>query len=81
MADASDDHVALGKAVRQLREKQGMTQEQLATATGLQATYLSDIERAKRNPTWSTVVTIARALGTTPGKLSTLADKLGPGRK
>ena len=53
---------ALGKAIRQLREERGMTQEALAHAAGVTVGHLSTIERGHSNPTWSTVKTVAAAL-------------------
>jgi len=53
---------ALGKAIRQLREKQGTTQEDLAHAADITTGTLSLIERGHANPTWSTVRQIADAL-------------------
>jgi len=55
---------ALGKAIRQLREERGMTQEALAHAAGVTVGHLSTIERGHSNPTWATVKSIASALDT-----------------
>jgi len=64
---------ALGKAIRQLREERGMTQEALAHAAGVTVGHLSTIERGHSNPTWSTVKAIAEALNTSLVELATLA--------
>lgn len=64
---------ALGKAIRQLREKQGTTQEDLAHAADVTTGTLSLIERGHANPTWSTVNAIAVALGIDIGKLAQLS--------
>lgn len=77
MPPRSEAHAALGRAVRRVREGQGMTQEQLATASGLQATYISDVERGVRNPSWTVVVTLAEGLGTTPARLANEAEAEG----
>ncbi len=53
---------ALGKAIRQLREERGMTQEALAHVAGVTVGHLSTIERGHSNPTWATVKDIAAAL-------------------
>ena len=66
---------ALGKAIRQLREKRGATQEALAYEAGVTTGTLSLIERGQSNPAWGTVKGIAKALGVTMGELSMLADK------
>jgi len=50
---------ALGKAIRQLRDERGMTQEALAHEAGVTVGHLSMIERGHSNPTWATVKAIA----------------------
>jgi transcriptional regulator with XRE-family HTH domain len=54
----------LGRAVRRLRHERGLTIESLAFAADIHPTYLSEIERGVRNPTWQVVCSLARALGT-----------------
>lgn len=67
---------ALGQAIRQQREKQGTTQEDLAHAADITTGTLSLIERGHGNPTWGTVKGIAVALGVSMGKLGQLTDAL-----
>jgi transcriptional regulator with XRE-family HTH domain len=67
---------ALGKAIRQLREKGGMTQEVLAAKANLTVRSLSAIETGKANPTWATVGDIASALGVPVSTLAKAAEKL-----
>lgn len=64
---------ALGKAIRQLRDKRGMTQETLAHAAGVTVGHLSMIERGHSNPTWATVKAIAAALDASMVELTKLA--------
>jgi transcriptional regulator with XRE-family HTH domain len=52
----------LGRAIRKLREKREMTQEDLAEAAGITVRTLSQLETGNGNPTWATVGDIARAL-------------------
>jgi transcriptional regulator with XRE-family HTH domain len=52
-----------GKRVRQLRLKQGWTQEQLAERTGRHWTYIGGVERGERNATLAVIGDIAHALG------------------
>ncbi len=52
----------LGDRVRTLRRSRGLTQEALAEALDLSVAYVSLIERGGRNPPFTTVVAIARAL-------------------
>jgi transcriptional regulator with XRE-family HTH domain len=54
---------ALGRAVRLRRDETGVTQEQLADATGLDVTLIRGLERGIANPRWDSVDRIARALG------------------
>jgi transcriptional regulator with XRE-family HTH domain len=65
----------LGKAIRQLRQKRGITQEDLAHEAGITTGTLSLIERGQANPTWNTVKALAVALGTSMGELGKLADR------
>jgi transcriptional regulator with XRE-family HTH domain len=53
----------LGDRVREQRRNRGLTQEALAEALDLSVAYVSLIERGGRNPPYTTVVAIARALG------------------
>jgi DNA-binding XRE family transcriptional regulator len=55
--------IHLGEMVRWYRLDRGLTQEALAESIGLSVPYLSLIENGKRNPPYTTVVTIAQALG------------------
>ena len=59
----------LGRNVRRLREEQGWSQEDYADRAGIHRTYVSDIERGKRNPTVSVVEKLAKPLGVAAGSL------------
>jgi transcriptional regulator with XRE-family HTH domain len=67
---------ALGEAVRQLREKRGITQERLAQEAGLTVGTVSLIERGRSNPAWGTVKAIGKALGVAMCELGQLSDRL-----
>ncbi len=60
---------ALGKNLRAARMKLGLTQEEVASRSGVQAGEISRIENGKRDPQVSTVEKIAAALEMTPGQL------------
>ena len=60
---------AFGEAVREAREKLGISQEDLGFESGLDRTYISGIERGVRNPTLKTILRICRALGVRPSRL------------
>lgn len=53
----------VGNNVRRLREKQGVSQEELAARAGLHRTYISGVERGVRNPTIVVLEKVADALG------------------
>lgn len=63
MASSNPPPPRLGKAIRQLREQRGMTQEGLAHEAGSTVATISAIERGRSNPSWGTVEGIASALG------------------
>jgi transcriptional regulator with XRE-family HTH domain len=46
-----------------------MTQEDLASALGISVAYVSLIERGARNPPYTTLVALARALKLTTARL------------
>jgi len=66
---------ALGKAIRELRDKRDLTQEAVAEAAGLTGRTLSAVETGNANPTWATVRDIAAALGTSIGDLAKRSEK------
>ena len=53
---------ALGAAVRTLRVSRGLTQDALAEAAGLHTTYVSDVERGRRNVGFVNIDRLAAAL-------------------
>jgi transcriptional regulator with XRE-family HTH domain len=76
VADRSPMHAGLGRAVRELRERQRLSQQELAERSGLHVTYLSGVEHGKRNPTWAVILDLASALEVPPSKLVKLAERL-----
>jgi len=59
----------LGLNVRKRREARELTQEKLAERAGLDATYISGIERGLRNPGIKNVAKLAKALGQSTAEL------------
>jgi len=53
---------ALGRAIRRLRERRGLTQEALATHAGMTFGTVSRLESAKSAPAWATVRALAETL-------------------
>jgi len=59
----------VGANVKRLREAKGLSQEQLAFDADMHRTYVSGIERGKRNPTITVLERLALALGVTSSEL------------
>ena len=53
--------------LRDLRERRGLTLQQLHAATGLRVTLLSDLERGQVQPASGTLRALARAYGAAGG--------------
>jgi len=54
---------SLGDAIRHYRTEAGMTQAQLAAQTGLQRSYLSELERGKETEQLKRLLRVLRQLG------------------
>jgi ribosome-binding protein aMBF1 (putative translation factor) len=61
----------LGKRVRALRLDRGWTQEELAHRSGLNRSYMSEVERGRSDVSLSTLQKIARPLGISLAELLT----------
>ena len=66
---ADDAARVLGKRVAALRQQRAFTLEQLAAASGVSRSMLSQIERGQANPTLAVTFRIARAFAMTVGEL------------
>lgn len=58
--------VSFGGYLRFLREKKGLTQEQLATLADIDQGYLTQIEKNKKKGSIQTLLNLAKALGIEP---------------
>lgn len=58
----SPAHVALGSVVRELRARRHISQEELGHRAKLHRNYVGAIERGEINPTFRTLMTLARGL-------------------
>lgn len=75
MAPSDQPQPALGKAIRQLREKRGATQEAVAHHAGITTATLGVIERGLSNPTWATLKGIAAALDVSMVEIARRTEK------
>jgi transcriptional regulator with XRE-family HTH domain len=64
-----DALLLFGMRVRELRSEKAISQEELAALTELDRTYISGIERGKRNLSLKNILKIASALNVTPSQL------------
>jgi len=55
--------IKFGKKVREIRVRQNLSQEKLATKAGVHRTYIGMIERAEKNITLENIEKVAKALG------------------
>jgi transcriptional regulator with XRE-family HTH domain len=69
MDDGSGIIAVVAETVRRARKSAGLSQEELAFEAGLDRTYISQVERGKRNVTIVVLAKIARALKTPPDRL------------
>ena len=60
---------AFGNCLRQLRKQHGYSQEHLAMICDLDRTFVSLLERGRRQPSLSTILNLAAALKTAPEDL------------
>ncbi len=60
---------AFGEALRQARNDRKISQEALALESGLDRTYVSLLERGKRQPTLAAVFLLAKTLNADPAML------------
>lgn len=75
-AKRSEANMALGRAVRAIREERGISQVQLAEATGFEQSWISRVERGTRNPTWQNIARLAEGLGVGVAELAARAQNL-----
>jgi transcriptional regulator with XRE-family HTH domain len=57
--------------LKALRIASGLSQKELALKAGLSLSGIADMEQGKRDPYWTTVITLAKALEVTPNDFLT----------
>lgn len=58
----------IGKKIRELRIRKGLTQEELADRSELSKGFISQLERDLTSPSITTLIDLLQCLGTTPGE-------------
>ena len=67
---------AFGRVVRAARQERELSQEELGARSDLDRTYISGVERGKRNPTIQSIWLIAGGLGMKPSELMAEVEQL-----
>lgn len=62
--------IRFGSRLREKREALGLSQEKFADRCGLDRTYISGVERGKRNLSLRNIAAVAKALGTSISELT-----------
>jgi transcriptional regulator with XRE-family HTH domain len=70
----------IGETIRALRQRAGLTQEEVAFEAGIHPTEISRLEKGKRNPKWETMKSIARGLGVTLAEMVETGERIEAGR-
>lgn len=58
-----------GQVLQEIRQKRGLSQEQLGFESGYHRTYISLIERGQKSPSLNTIFQLAKTLKITPSNL------------
>lgn len=75
-AEPTDEEtrLALGKALRALRDEVGITQEQLAGRLNVDPTFIGRLERGQRGAHWRTIRRILAALDMKPSHFASAIE-------
>jgi transcriptional regulator with XRE-family HTH domain len=72
---SASEYAALGRALRELRRRAGLTQVQAAEIIGIRSTFVSLIERGERGMRWHTLLAFLRAYGADLRQLAHALDE------
>ncbi len=60
---------AFGNVLKEIRQKQSLSQEELGFESGYHRTYISLLERGKKSPSLNTIFQLATTLGISPSQI------------
>jgi transcriptional regulator with XRE-family HTH domain len=66
---------AFGVTIRKLRQKNGLTQEQLGFEADLRRTFISSLELGQKQPSIQTIYKLSKVFDLTMSKLMGLVEK------
>ena len=69
MVTSTDPRAVFGKSLRDLRQRRGFSQEELAERAHLHRNYVGGVERGERNISLINIVELAHALSVKPEDL------------
>lgn len=69
MEEKNQELVKFGSVIKQTRKELGITQDQLSLFTRIDRSYISEIETGTKNPSLTTILTLAKALHKKPSQL------------
>jgi transcriptional regulator with XRE-family HTH domain len=67
--------LALGRALRAMREERGLSQEGFAWEAGVHRTYVGGVERGERNPSFESLLRLANVLEVNPSAIIKAAEQ------
>ena len=79
-ADPAAEQRALGRRVAELRRESGRTQSALAERAGVTVRYVQALEAGDYNPTFTTLLALARGLDVNPAALFVPAEQYRNGQ-
>lgn len=71
-----EPEIAFGKVLQDCRRAKGLSQERLAAESRLDRTFISLLERGQRQPSLSTLLRLAAALGVSASELVRKVENL-----
>lgn len=63
-----------GQVLKEVRQRAGLTQEELAFESGYHPTYIGQLERGKKNPTLKALLSFARVLKISAARLVEMVE-------
>jgi transcriptional regulator with XRE-family HTH domain len=67
-----------GEVLREVRKKQGLSQEELAFQSGYHPTYIGQLERGRKSPSLRAIMSLSSALNTSGSELLARLESLLP---
>jgi transcriptional regulator with XRE-family HTH domain len=74
MTDGKSIEKVFGQVVRKLRVERNLSQEKLSELSGLDRSYVSEIERGKKTASIRTVIKLSEGLNILPHKLFSIIE-------